>query len=109
MTAATSGKPGMSLQCFFQAVCDQCGSVIPQSHITARMIPARHYEMPRRIFTAWCEHCDVIYSSTRELSDGQWLPISETKLITDPEARKVILDKIGKLHGDRQQGGDEAA
>jgi hypothetical protein len=83
-----------------QANCERCDSIIPQASIMVKMKRQWFSGFPRASITAYCEHCNRIFESARELRDGQWWPTGETVIVTNANQRRAILAKINKISGD---------
>lgn len=90
----------MNMTTIEQAYCPRCDGAIPQEHIERRPLDTHGaFNRPRHHLLGYCEHCDGLWQTTRELVGGTHYETIASEEITDERTKRPYVRACQRKHG----------
>ena len=74
--------------------CLSCNAKIAGEMKIGYLMPFKAFDMPKRVFRAYCEHCKLLIEVETKLSGGIWEAANHGTVIRDPKAIRRHLDAV---------------
>jgi hypothetical protein len=103
-TVDASSVGGLAIEDVEQLRCLRCNSIIAREAVSRNLVDKRNNCGTVQEVKAYCDHCDTLYLTNRVLSNGQYVPHGDVRIVTSREIRERFLARLAHLRGDSQVG-----